>query len=61
MVKVKKKMAAMMTRKMGMLHTLLVRSRSARSVRISCRSLWISTSSRISPMKSYFWLMMSDS
>ena len=60
-VKVSRKVSAMMPRKTGMPQILLVRTASAFSVSTSCLCLCSSTSWIISPMKSYFWFIMSDS
>ena len=60
-MKGRKKVTAIMPRNTGMPQTLLVSSLSALSVSRSCFSLCSSTSDTTSPIKSYFWLIISDS
>ena len=60
-VNVSRKVSAMMPRNTGMPQILLVSMASAFSVSTSWRCLCSSTSLIISPMKSYFWFMTSDS
>ena len=59
--KVRKKTTAMMPRNIGIPHILWVNALSSLSVSLSCRCLCTITSSIISPMKSYFSLIISAS